>query len=219
MVERCNRTLLVILRAVVSEWQDDWNDHFPSVLSAYRDTPIAVLELAHIGSCMAPKWICRLTWSLEGWVEKGPRSTVHVNTCSGFMVPSVMPTPWPEPTWRRLPNGRREAMDSPADLWAFDEVIGCGMLTHLSVWGKLHYWNRGPWLVLAKTGPVTYKTQCYAEADPEIVHVNKLVPYQADFGEELQSSLQSTESTGHRFMDTQTCDFVPSESRLNPCRG
>ncbi len=38
MVERCNRTLLAMLRAVVSEQQDDWDDHLPAVLSAYRST-------------------------------------------------------------------------------------------------------------------------------------------------------------------------------------
>ncbi len=39
MVERCNRTLLAMLWAVVSEQQDDWDDHLPAVLSAYRSTP------------------------------------------------------------------------------------------------------------------------------------------------------------------------------------
>ncbi len=31
--------LLAMLRAVVSEQQDDWDDRLPSVLSAYRSTP------------------------------------------------------------------------------------------------------------------------------------------------------------------------------------
>ncbi len=51
--------------------------------------------------------------------------------------------------------------------------------------------------MLAKTGPVTYKIQCYAVDDPETIHVDKLLPYQADLGEELQSWLQDIESTGH----------------------
>ncbi len=38
MVECCNRTLLAMLRAVVSEQQDDWDDYLPAVLSAYRST-------------------------------------------------------------------------------------------------------------------------------------------------------------------------------------
>ncbi len=39
MAERCNRTHLAMLRAVVSEQQDNWDDHLPAVLSAYRSTP------------------------------------------------------------------------------------------------------------------------------------------------------------------------------------
>ncbi len=41
--------------------------------------------------------------------------------------------------------------------------------------------NRGPWLVLAKMGPVTYKIQRHPQADTEIVHVDKLMPYYPDF--------------------------------------
>ena len=35
MVERCNCTLLAMLRTVVSEQQDDWDDQLPALLSAY----------------------------------------------------------------------------------------------------------------------------------------------------------------------------------------
>ena len=37
MVECCNRMFL--LKAVISEQQDHWDDHLPAVLSAYRSTP------------------------------------------------------------------------------------------------------------------------------------------------------------------------------------
>ncbi len=39
MVERCNHTLLAMLRAVVSKQQDDWNDQLPALLSANCATP------------------------------------------------------------------------------------------------------------------------------------------------------------------------------------
>ncbi len=38
-VERCNRTLLSMLRTVVSEQQDDWEAHLPPALCACRSTP------------------------------------------------------------------------------------------------------------------------------------------------------------------------------------
>ena len=40
--------------------------------------------------------------------------------------------------------------------------------------GKLRGRNKGPWLMLAKTGPVTYKIQCSAGAEPLLVNVYKL---------------------------------------------
>ncbi len=65
--------------------------------------------------------------------------------------------------------------------------------------------------MLAKTGPVTYKIQRHARADPEFVNVDnychKLLPYQADqadFEEELHSWLQGEESDGRRVAETQT---------------
>ena len=39
MVERCNHTLLAMLRTLVSEQQDDWDDQLPALFSAYRSTP------------------------------------------------------------------------------------------------------------------------------------------------------------------------------------
>ena len=77
--------------------------------------------------------------------------------------------------------------------------------------GKLRYRNRGPWLVLAKTSPVTYQIQLHARAEPEIVHVDKLLPYKADFKEDLHSWLHGEESDGRRVAETLTADNTLSE--------
>ncbi len=34
--------------------------------------------------------------------------------------------------------------------------------------------TKDSWLVLAKIRPVTYKIQCHPQADPEVVHVEKI---------------------------------------------
>ncbi len=70
--------------------------------------------------------------------------------------------------------------------------------------GKLRYTNRGPWLVLAKTGPVTYKIQRHSQAEPDIVHVDKLMPYYPDFGEELHSWIETDHPTRYREQGEQT---------------
>ena len=50
--------------------------------------------------------------------------------------------------------------------------------------------------MLAKVSPVTYRIQCHAGAKPEVVHVDKLMPYQPNFGEELETWLRDEESGG-----------------------
>ena len=71
--------------------------------------------------------------------------------------------------------------------------------------------------MLAKTGSLTYKIQYSAEAEPELVHVDKLLPYQADFGEELQSWLQDEELGGHNVAGMQTDQPAsPSNSLPEP---
>ncbi len=55
-VDRCNCTLLSMLRTVVSEQQNDWDDHLPATLCAYRSTP-------HASTGFSPhKMVYRVEW-------------------------------------------------------------------------------------------------------------------------------------------------------------
>ncbi len=58
--------------------------------------------------------------------------------------------------------------------------------------------------MLAKTGPVTYKIQRHPQAEPDIVHVDKLMPYYPDFGEELCSWIETDHPTRYRDQGEQT---------------
>ncbi len=58
--------------------------------------------------------------------------------------------------------------------------------------------------MLAKFSPVMYRIQSHAGAEPKIVDVDKLMPYQPDFGEELESWLQDEELGGCRAKGIQT---------------
>ncbi len=89
-------------------------------------------------------------------------------------------------------------MESQIGLFNFTTTNGPGQP------GKLRYTNRGPWLVLAKTGPVTYKIQRHPQADPEIVHVDKWMPYYPDFGERLQSWIETDCPMQYRQQEVQT---------------
>ncbi len=222
-VERCNRTLLAMLRAIVSERQDDWDDHLPTVLSVYRATP-------HSSTGLSPH---RMVYGIEinlpvdlVFGEMGQeRPAVHC-LCeyvewlrSSLRDTHTLARANLKKAAKRQKRGYGES-NRPVNFQHGDWV----WRTYPPVsGGKLYYRNRGPWLVLAKTGPVTYKIQRHAEADPEIVHVDKLMPYQADFGEELQSWLQDTETPGHRVIGTQACaiklDPMPPAAEAEPVPG
>ena len=47
--------------------------------------------------------------------------------------------------------------------------------------GKLQNKNTGPWLVLGQVGEVNFGVQRQENADPHVVHVDKLIPYLSDF--------------------------------------
>ncbi len=53
-------------------------------------------------------------------------------------------------------------------------------------------------------GPVTYKIQHHSQADPEIVHVGKLMPYYPDFGERLHSWIETDCPMQYRDQEAQT---------------
>ncbi len=80
--------------------------------------------------------------------------------------------------------------------------------------GKLRYTNRRPWLVLAITRPVTYKIQRHPQADPEIVHVDKLMPYYPDFGEQLHSWIETDCPMQYRDQEIQTSQQVLQDQTL-----
>ncbi len=58
--------------------------------------------------------------------------------------------------------------------------------------------------MLAKTGLVTYKIQRRPQAKPDIVHVDKLMLYYPDFGEELHSWIETDHPTRYRDQGEQT---------------
>ena len=212
MVERCNRSLLAMLRAVVSEQQDDWGDHLPAVLSACRSTP-------HSSTGLSPY---RMVYGVEitmpidlviGEVGR-QRPEVHcpveyVEWLRGCIRDAhTLARTNLKKAAKRQKRGYGEASRDTCFkrgdwVWrVYPPVSG----------GKLRYKNRGPWLVLAKVSPVTYRIQRHAGAEPEVVHVDKLMPYQPDFGEELESWLRDEESGGCRAKITQTPMPVPPET-------
>ena len=64
-------------------------------------------------------------------------------------------------------------------------------------------------------GTVTYKIQRHPQADLEIVHVDKLMPYYPDFGEQLYSWIETDCPVQYRDQEIQTSQPVLQDQELN----
>ncbi len=64
-------------------------------------------------------------------------------------------------------------------------------------------------------GLVTYKIQRHIQADPEIVHVDKLMPYYPDFGEQLYCWRETDCPVQYRDQETQTSQPVLQDRELD----
>ncbi len=62
--------------------------------------------------------------------------------------------------------------------------------------------------MFAKTGPVTYKIQRHPQAETDIVHMDKLMPYYPAFGEELHSWIETDYPTRYRDQGEQTASPI-----------
>ena len=202
-VERCNRTLLSMQRTVVSEQQNDWDDHLPAALCAYRLT-------LHASRGVSPHKLVygvEMTLPLDLMLgDTGPEQPEH--ECPYEYVE------WIKDSLRRAHSTARKTLKTSAKCQhrGYRERNRIVRFHHGEwVWraypqqgGKLCYTNRGPWLVLAKAGPVMYKIQRHPQAGPEIVHVDKLMPYYPDFGERLHSWIETDCPTQYRDQEAQT---------------
>ncbi len=213
-VERCNRTLLSMLRTVVSEQQNDWDDHLPAALCAYRSTP-------HASTGVSPH---KMVYGVEMTLpmdlmlgDTGPKQPEQ--ECPYEYVE------WIKDSLCHAHSRARKTLKTSAKRQhrGYGEPNRIVRFQHGEwVWrayphqgGKLRYTNRGPWLVLAKTGPVTYKIQRHPQADPEIVHVDKLMPYYPDIGEQLSSWIETDSPVQYQDQEIQTSRPVLQDRELN----
>ncbi len=65
--------------------------------------------------------------------------------------------------------------------------------------------------MLAKNSPVNYKSPRYIGGEPEMLQVDKLLPYQADSGEQFHSWLKDEKLGGYAIAGTHTERPVPPE--------
>ncbi len=148
MVERCTRSLLAMFRAVVSEQQDDWDDHLPAVLSAYRSTPHSSTGLSPYQMVYGVEMTVPIDLVIDevGRQRPGVHCPVeYVEWLRGSIRDAhTLANLKKAAKWQKRGYGEasRDTCFKRGDwVWrVYPPVSG----------GKLRYKNRGPWLVLAK---------------------------------------------------------------------
>ena len=81
--------------------------------------------------------------------------------------------------------------------------------------GKLHEKNKGPVLVVSRTGPVNYEIQETDGGRKSILHVDKLYPYVPEDGEDLTSWLPQL----HQLLDVSCqCDVSAHDTVSTACQ-
>ncbi len=202
-VERCNCTLLSTQRTLVSEQQNDWDDHLPAALCAYRSTPHASTGVSPHKMVYGVEMTLPLDLMLGDTGPEQPEQECPYEYVEWIKDSLCHAHSRARKTLKTAAKRQRQGYGEPNRIVRF----------HRGEWvwrayprqaGKLRYTNHGPWLVLAKTGPVTYKIQRHPQADPEIVHVDKLMPYYPDFGERLHSWIEADCPVQNRDQEIQT---------------
>ena len=176
MVERHNRSLQMMLRAYVNENRNDWDDSLPALVAAYRATP-------HDSTGISPYKMLygrEMVMPVDLQFDVGNR--LRTPECPVEYVE------WLRQSLRDCHDFARQRLQQSArrQKKAYQEKTREVQFARGDwVWknqpqlfpGKLYKKNTGPWLILAKMGPVNYKVQKDENSRPKIVHVDKLSRY------------------------------------------
>ena len=188
MVERQNRTIQAMLRAFVNKARNDWDEHLPAVSCAYRSTP-------HDSSGVSPFRMVfghDITLPIDLQNDVGLRHKFP--TCPNEYVE------WLRQTLYLGHDVARDKLKIAAARQKKNYQEQCRVANFCKgdwVWkvdsvlrpGKLHNRNLGPYLIINKSGPVTYEIQASSEGRKSTIHVDKLYPYRPEQDESLTSWL------------------------------
>ena len=212
MVESSNRTLQGMLTAFVRKTRDNWDDHLPAVSCAYRSTP-------HESTGLSP---FRMVYGHEFRLPIDLQNDVGLRE----VLPQcpVAYVEWLRQTMNTGHDLARDKLKMAAARQKKNYQEKCREVSFRAgdwVWrvdsvsksGKLHPKNLGPYLVVEKAGPVTYRIQAAPEGRVATLHVDKLYRYTPSDEEELKSWLPEMAATRE-----MACQPDAEESRDASCQ-
>jgi hypothetical protein len=175
LVERENRTIKQMLRTVGNQTKDDWDDHLPYIMMAYRAT------IQESTGCTPNLLMLNRETNLPVDLMYETRNHDPFPSCPQAYVE------WIRGATQKAFENVRQHLGQSAERQKRLYDRGKGVPTFQAgdwVWRfmpareKLAVeWN-GPYLLLRRTGEVNYEIQYSAQANPIVVHVDHLKLYE-----------------------------------------
>ena len=176
LVERMNRTLLDMLSKACKNRTEDWDTHLPYVLAAYRATPHASTgcspNLLMYGREMALP--VDLIYDTSTGVPQGLCPIEYVEWVKDAMAENY---DFVRNRLGKAANRQKTLYDQKAKQRNFEPGSWVLRLYPPLERDKLNPKYTGPYLVLEKTGEVTYRIQRSETSQPVVVHIDQLKQY------------------------------------------
>ena len=171
LVERLNRTIKKMLKVFVNDNRDDWDDHLPYIMMAYRATPPNLLmygcEVNLPVEVMAPPPLSQAFTCPNEYVE-----WVRAVLEQAFQFARHHLAASAE-RQKRCYDNRSNPRNFQAGHWVWYLYKPYCRLKFKCPW-------IGPCLVLRQLGRVNVEIQASPEDKPKVVHVDYLKPYWAE---------------------------------------
>ena len=173
LVERLNRTIQDMLRSFVNENRDDWEDHLPYVLSAYRSS-VQESTGCSPNHMMFGREFCIPLTLLVGQPADNPPELCAVRYVEWLKQAMVKAFDFAREKMnlsavRQKRNYNRKSVQSTLNVgdwvWLYDHVNSAKKL------GKC--WC-GPFKIIQQISEVTFKIQKTPESRSKVVHFNNL---------------------------------------------
>ena len=176
-VERIHRTLNTMMGKVISDHQQDWTDHLPKLLAAYRSAE-------HQSTGYSPNMLIlgrEVNVPLDLIIKTPSEETIHADTYVEHHLNQFREA---HQTTRQAlhtsTNTNKKYYDMSAKSNTYESGSWVWYYKPKHTTGTAQKWERyynGPYCVMRQLGPVTLVLQQTAKSQPFITHIDKVKKY------------------------------------------
>ena len=206
LVEGFNRTLEEMLRAFVSDHQQDWDTYLPMLLMAYRATPQESTGISPF--CLMMGHETQLPIDLIFPVPKDKSPVLEADYACTLRDSLTRVHQHARDQLKRSAVRQKRLYDSRVNYATFKRGDFVWLFSPQKLKGicpKLQRSWTGPYLVIHKLSDAIYRIQKSPRTTPKVIHLNRLRRYR---GEELRSWISSEEPLIEVLEEETTNDVV-----------